>query len=78
MKELLEFLVKSVVAHPEEVVIRENQEENLLTFKLKVNPDDLKIVIGREGRTIKAIRHLLRVKAAGENKKFNLILEESV
>lgn len=77
MKKLLEFLVKSIVVHPEDITIQEKKEGDLSNLQLKVHPEDIKIVIGRDGQTIKAIRHLLRIKAFKKKKKFNLILEEA-
>lgn len=76
MKKLLKFLISNIVNHPREVVIEEEEKDNLLGLKIKVNPEDLKIVIGKRGRTIKAIRNLLRLKASKQGKRVNLLLEE--
>lgn len=76
MQKLLEFLVQSIVPHPKEVAIEEQEEEGVLTLRLRVNPEDLKIVIGKKGRTIRAIRDLLRIKAGKEGRRVNLVLEE--
>lgn len=79
MKKLLEFLVSSIVENPKEIVIEEEPEGDCLNLRLRVHPEDLKIIIGRRGKTIKALRHLLRIKAikaAKQGEKFNLILEE--
>lgn len=76
MKKLLEFLASSIVENPKEMAIEEEQEGDFLNLRLRVHPDDLKIIIGRQGKTIKALRHLLRIKAAKQRKKFNLTLEE--
>lgn len=76
MKKLLEFLITSIVSHPNKVKIQENQEGDFVNLSLKTHPDDIKIIIGREGRTIRAIRNLIRTKAAKQGKKINLIIEE--
>lgn len=76
MKKLLEFLITSIVSHPEKVVIQESQEGDFVNLHLSAHPDDIKIIIGRQGRTIRAIRNLIRTKAAKQNLKVNLIIEE--
>jgi predicted RNA-binding protein YlqC (UPF0109 family) len=76
MKKLLEYLVTSIVSYPDEVKIQENQEGDFVNLSLKTHPDDIKIIIGRQGRTIRAIRNLIRTKAAKQGKKVNLIIEE--
>jgi predicted RNA-binding protein YlqC (UPF0109 family) len=76
MKKLLKFLISNIVNHPREIVIEEEEKDNLLGLKIKVNPEDLKIIIGKKGRTIKAIRNLLRLKANKQGKRVNLLLEE--
>ncbi|RJP46026.1 MAG: KH domain-containing protein [Armatimonadetes bacterium] len=66
MKELLEYIVKSLVAKPEEVEVSEESDENVLNFNLKVSPEDMGIVIGKAGQTIKSIRRLLIARALAE------------
>lgn len=77
MKKLLEFLIASIVSHPDEVKIQENQEGDFVNLSLKTHPDDIKIVIGRQGRTIRAIRNLIRTKASKLGLRVNLIIEEN-
>lgn len=77
MKKLLQFLVERIVEHPQDVLVKKEEKTNLLTLRLKVNADDLKIVIGKSGKTIRAIRELLHIKANKQGKKFNLVLEEN-
>lgn len=76
MKKLVEFLARSIVENPKDVLVEEKEEEGILNLRLRVNPEDLKIVIGRQGKTIKAIRHLLKIKASKQSKGFQLNLEE--
>ena len=74
MEKLLEFLVKAIVNSPEDVSIQENQdgEGNELVLELKVNPEDIKIVIGKEGKTIRALRELVKIKAIKEKKRIRI------
>jgi hypothetical protein len=72
MKELLEYIVKSIVAEPDAVKISEENSEDGLLIKLEVAPDDKGRVIGRQGRVAQALRTLLRVKAAKDNIRVRL------
>ena len=74
MKKLLEYLVTSIVEHPEAVVIEENEEEGQINLNIQVHQDDVKIVIGKQGQTIKALRELVKIKAIKERKKVNVNL----
>jgi len=76
MKKLLEFLLKAIVAHPDDVVVEEKEEEGQINLNLQANPEDIKIIIGKNGRTIKALRELLKIKAIKEKKKVNLNLNQ--
>jgi len=64
MKELVEFIAKSIVDAPDEVKVEEETGEDGLTLKLQVADEDKGRVIGKQGRIAEAIRTLLRVKAA--------------
>jgi len=64
MKELIEFIVKSIVNLPEEVVVTEETKDEQLMLKLQVADEDKGRVIGKQGRVAEAMRTLLRVKAA--------------
>ena len=72
MKDLLEYIIKSIVAEPNAVKITEENSEEGLLIKLEVAPDDKGRVIGRQGRVAQALRTLLRVKAAKEDKRVRL------
>lgn len=76
MKKLLEFIISLIVDKPKSVKIKETINENLITFTLSVAPEDMGKVIGREGKIIKALRTLLRVRAMKEGKGVQLVLEE--
>ena len=65
MKELVEYIAKSIVDAPDDVKVdEETDEEGLTTLKLQVADEDKGRVIGKQGRIAEAMRALLRVKAA--------------
>jgi predicted RNA-binding protein YlqC (UPF0109 family) len=77
MKALLTYILKSIVEKPTEVKVSEAKEEaGIILFKIRVNPEDKKIIIGKGGKTINAIRNLLRIKAIKDQKRVSLELEE--
>ena len=72
MKELVEYIVKSIVAEPDKVNITEENSEGVILIKLEVSPEDKGRVIGRQGRVAEAMRTLLRVKAAQDDTRVRL------
>lgn len=64
MREFVEYVVKGLVDHPDEVVVTQRDGANAVAFDLRCNRDDIGKVIGKGGRTIKSIRALLGVAAA--------------
>jgi len=64
MKELVEYIAKSIVNSPDDVVVTEESDENGIILKLQVADEDKGRVIGKQGRIAQAIRSLIRVKAA--------------
>lgn len=75
-QEFLEFLVKSIVDHPEEVKVDRKVDEMGVLLTLKVNSQDMGQVVGRQGSTAKAIRSLLRIVGVKNNARVNLKIEE--
>jgi len=73
MRELVEAIAKALVDHPEEVHVNAVDGEQVTVLELRVHPTDLGKVIGRQGRTAKAIRTILG--AAGMKMKKRLSLE---
>ena len=69
MKEALETIIASLVNEPSEVSIKQIDQENQITFEVKVANSDMGKVIGREGRIAKAIRTIMKALAIKENKK---------
>lgn len=78
MKDLLEYIVKNLVSKPEEVKIEEETLDGTINFNLTVAPEDIGLVIGKAGQTIKALRRLLVTRAISErsNLRVNLNLQE--
>ncbi len=69
MKELLEIIAKNLVDYPEQVSVSEKESENACILELKVAPDDMGKVIGKQGRIAKAIRTVVKAAAIHEDKK---------
>jgi predicted RNA-binding protein YlqC (UPF0109 family) len=67
MKELIEYVAKSIVDNPEKVKVTEVPNEGGIIIRLEVDPEDRGKVIGKQGRIAKAVRTLLRVAAARRN-----------
>lgn len=76
MKDLLSFIVTSLVTKPESVSIDEQKDEGNVDLTLSVDPQDMGLIIGKNGQTIRAIRKLLTVRAIAENVRVNLQLVE--
>ena len=73
MRELIEFVAKSLVDHPDEVRTRLYDRDQQTVVELEVDPADLGKVIGRQGRTARAIRNLL--SAAGQKTRRRYALD---
>ncbi len=69
MKDLVEIIAKSLVEHPDEVVVTEKMSGKTLVLELKVAPSDMGKVIGKQGRIAKAIRSVVKAAASREDKK---------
>ena len=70
MKEVLELIAKSLVDYPEQVDVKEiNNEDQTVTLELRVAESDMGKVIGKQGRIAKAIRTVVKAAASRENKK---------
>lgn len=75
-KDLIEYIVKSLVDNPDDVVVREVTGEKVVIIELSVPESDLGKIIGRYGRTLKAIRSVLYTAGLRANKKVILELIE--
>jgi predicted RNA-binding protein YlqC (UPF0109 family) len=77
-REFVEYVVKMLVDHPDDVRVERKIDEMGVLITLDVNPEDMGMVIGREGVTAKALRTLLRVIGARNNARVNLKINEPV
>lgn len=73
MKDLVQYLAKSLVSNPDAVEITETIRDGTSVLELKVAKEDLGRIIGKQGRTAKAIRTLLNAAATLDNR--NIVLE---
>ncbi len=73
MKNVLEVIAKSLVDNPEQVDVKEiNNEDSSITYELRVSQSDMGKVIGKQGRIAKAIRTVVKAAANRENKKVSV------
>jgi len=78
MKELVQYLAKSLVSNPDAVEIKESENDGASVLELKVAKEDLGRIIGKQGRTAKSIRTLLNAAASRDNRRVVLeIVEEN-
>lgn len=75
-QEFVEYIVKSIVDHPDSVKVDRTVDEMGVLITLTVHPDDMGQVIGRQGATAKSVRTLLRVIGAKNNARVNLKINE--
>ena len=73
LQQALEHLVRGIVDYPEDVSVRERNTNRGLTLEVRVHPDDLGRVIGRSGRTAKALRTVIGALAGREHVRVDLI-----
>ncbi|HSR03025.1 MAG TPA: KH domain-containing protein [Proteiniclasticum sp.] len=76
MKELVEFIAKELVDHPEEVSVTEVDNDSAITLELRVNAEDMGKVIGKQGKIAKAIRTVVKAASMKENKKVHVEIVE--
>lgn len=75
MKELLFSMAKGLVDHPEDITIQEDINDGIVTLSLRVHPDDMGKVIGKQGRIANSMRQVLKACAIKENVKVNLDID---
>jgi uncharacterized protein len=76
MKELLEYLINQISGSSKCELV-ESEDQNRVSFEVKAPPDVIGIIIGKEGRTIKAIQELMRVRARLESKLVYVNISEN-
>ena len=72
MRELIEFLAQSLVDNPDEVRVRSHERDQQTVLELEVAPADLGKVIGRQGRTARAIRTVLNAAGQKSRRRYSL------
>ena len=75
-QELLEYVVKALVDHPDDVKIDRKVDEMGVLLTLKVHPEDMGQIIGRAGSTARSIRNLVRISGLKNHARVNLKIEE--
>jgi len=76
MKKLIEFIVSNIVDNPQKIKIEEEKEGSIIRINLNVAEEDMGKVIGKNGKIIKAIRNLAKIKAIKKGKKVFINLKE--
>jgi predicted RNA-binding protein YlqC (UPF0109 family) len=79
MESLLEFVIKQIVIYPDEVAVAtvESEDGEHVTLRLSVHPDDMGVVIGKDGNTARSIRNILKVAALKNQQRVYLDILES-
>ena len=75
-KDFVEYVMKAIVENPNDVKVEKKIDERGVLLEVAVNPNDMGKIIGKEGRTAKALRTLLRVLGAKNNARINLKIVE--
>ena len=72
MKELVEVIARSLVDHPDEVAVTQNENEKAIVLELRVAQSDMGKVIGKQGRIAKAIRSVVKAASSKGNKRVDV------
>ena len=79
MQAFLEYVVKGLVEHPDEVTVTPVERDGTTIYELRLNPEDVGKIIGRQGVTINAIRSLLQAGSAKQGMRCTMeIVEEKI
>jgi uncharacterized protein len=76
MKDALHFIIAGIVDQPDQVVIDEYEENGIINLTIAVAKDDMGKVIGKDGKVIRSIRNVMKIKAMKQNKRINISLAE--
>ena len=69
MKSLVEVIAKELVDYPDKVSVTEKEDDNTIVLELRVDPEDMGKIIGKQGRIAKAMRTIVKSATASSNKK---------
>ena len=72
MKRLVEVIAKSLVDYPDEVHVNEKIDEDSIVYELHVATNDMGKIIGKQGKTVKALRTVVNAAAVKDNKKISI------
>ena len=76
MKDLLNFIITSIVENDKDVEVTEEEQDGIVNLTVRLNQADMGKVIGKEGKVIKAIRNVMRIPAVLQGKKIYINLAE--
>ena len=77
MKDILTYIVTSIVDNADEVTVEESEENGIVEFTVSVPKAEIGKVIGKDGKVIRAIRNVLKVAAIKQQKKIHISLQEA-
>lgn len=75
MNEIVEYIAKALVSHPEDLEVTSTEENGVVDIKLLVHSDDMGKIIGKQGKIANSIRSILKACAIKEEKKVNLVID---
>lgn len=75
-RDFIEYVVKSIVEHPDDVEVTQTTDNLGVLITLKVHKDDMGKIIGKSGQTAKSLRILLRMMGSKSNERYNLKIIE--
>ena len=76
MKDVLIYIIQSLVEFPDQVTVTESEKDGEIVFEVRVAQSDMGKIIGRQGRIAKAIRTLMKATASRENARVNVVIAE--
>ncbi|HZJ18549.1 MAG TPA: KH domain-containing protein [Patescibacteria group bacterium] len=76
MKDILNYIITSIVEKPDDVNITENEQDEVVNLEIDVAKEDMGKVIGKSGKVIKAIRNIMKIPAIKQNKRIYVSLTE--
>lgn len=78
MKDLVEYIVKSIVQNPDKVDVKEVSSEGFTSIKVSADEQDLGLIIGKKGKIIKALQSLTQIKGFKENQRYFIKVESAL
>jgi len=76
MKKALLYIISSIVSEGDKIEIEEKEQDGIIDFTVKVPKVDMGKVIGKNGKVIRSIRNVMKIKAIKQNKRINITLAE--